>query len=269
MTAKPPMATAQRPQPDPAALVRQNAMGVALMGIDAVPAFVRGSSGDTARKNPPTDAAPVEADYPDSPQKRALENVRERYLADAPHKAFGYSFNKLVFGEGDPCARLMFIGEAPGADEDRTGRPFVGRAGALLNKMIGAMGLRRQDVYIANVLKVRPPNNATPTHEERAASAPYLFDQIAAIKPGVIVTLGLPASQVVLGSDLPMGKLRNNWAEFTHPDTKRFPGLVVPVMPTYHPAYLLRAYTAENRNMVWADLKKAMDRLGAAPAAGQ
>ncbi len=259
------MATTHRPQPDPAALVRQNAMGVALLGIEAVPAFARTSAGDASRKNPPTDAAPDAAEYPDSPQKRALEKVRERYLADAPHKAFGYSFNKLVFGEGDPRARLMFIGEAPGADEDRTGRPFVGRAGALLNNMIKAMGLRRQDVYIANVLKVRPPNNATPTHEERAASAPYLFDQIAAIMPEVIVTLGLPASQVVLGSDMPMGKLRNNWAEFTHPDTKRFPGLAIPVMPTYHPAYLLRAYTAENRNMVWADLKKAMEKLGGTP----
>lgn len=258
------MATAQRTPPDPAALVRQNAMGVALMGIDSVPAFSRRHPEEVggAKKNPLTEASPDTIDYPDSPQKKALEKVRERYLADAPHKAFGYSFTKLVFGEGDPCAKLMFIGEAPGADEDRTGRPFVGRAGALLNSMITAMGTRRQDVYIANVLKVRPPNNATPTHEERAASAPYLFDQIAAIRPLVIVTLGLPASQVVLGSDLSMGKLRNNWAEFRHPDAKRFPDVAVAVMPTYHPAYLLRAYTPENRNMVWADLKKAMDKLG-------
>lgn len=252
------------PSQDAAKLVRQNAFGAALMGIDAVPAFSRQSAAEVAaaKKLPPTDGAPEAVEYPDSPQSKALEKVRERYLADAPHKAFGYSFNKLVFGEGDPQARLMFIGEAPGADEDRTGRPFVGRAGALLNKMIGAMGLRRQDVYIANVLKCRPPNNATPTHEERAASAPYLFDQIAAIKPEVIVTLGLPASQVVLASDQSMGRLRSVWAEFHHPDQKRFPGLTVPVMPTYHPAYLLRAYTPENRNMVWADLKKAMDKLG-------
>jgi DNA polymerase len=266
--------TTPRPASDPAALVRQNALGVALMGIDAVPAFSRQPVvvEAAAKKNPPTDAAPDGVDYPDTPQKKALEKVRERYLVDAPHKAFGYSFNKLVFGEGDPCARLMFIGEAPGADEDRTGRPFVGRAGALLNNMIKAMGLRRQDVYIANVLKVRPPNNATPTHEERAASAPYLFDQIAAIKPEVIVTLGLPASQVVLASEQSMGRLRSVWAQFHHPDAKRFPDLTVPVMPTYHPAYLLRAYTPENRQMVWSDLKKAMDKLGLsgpATAAGQ
>ena len=250
--------------PDAAKIVRQHALGAALLGIDAVPAFSRSATADaaTAKKLPPNDAAPEPVEYPDSPNKKALEKVRERYLADAPHKAFGYSFNKLVFGEGDPQARLMFIGEAPGADEDRTGRPFVGRAGALLNNMIRAMGLRRQDVYIANVLKCRPPNNATPTHEERAASAPYLFDQIAAIKPEVIVTLGLPASQVVLGSDQSMGKLRSIWAEFHHPDQKKHAGLVVPVMPTYHPAYLLRAYTDENRKMVWADLKKAMDKLG-------
>ncbi|HYD02155.1 MAG TPA: uracil-DNA glycosylase [Phycisphaerales bacterium] len=264
------MATVRKPA-DPAALVRQNALGVALMGIEAVPAFTRSAAPEVAaaaaRKLPPVEGCPDAVDYPPSPQSKALEAVRQRYLADAPHNAFGYSFTNLVFGEGDPCAKLMFIGEAPGADEDRTGRPFVGRAGALLNNMIKAMGLRRQDVYIANVLKVRPPNNATPTHEERAASAPYLFDQIAAIRPQVIVTLGLPATQVVLGSDQSMGRLRSIWGEFRHPDTKRHPDVIVPVMPTYHPAYLLRAYTAENRNMVWADLKKAMDKLGLKGAA--
>ncbi|MFT3686500.1 MAG: uracil-DNA glycosylase [Phycisphaerales bacterium] len=250
--------------PDPAKLVRQNALGAALLGIDAVPAFSRSAAPDpeAAKRTPPTDASPDVAEYSDSPQRKALEKVRERYLADAPHKAFGYTFNKLVFGEGDPQAKLMFIGEAPGADEDRTGRPFVGRAGALLNNMIKAMGLRRQDVYIANVLKVRPPNNATPTHDERSASAPYLFDQVAAIRPQVIVTLGLPASQVVLASEQSMGRLRGTWAEFRHPKNA---DVVIPVMPTYHPAYLLRAYTAENRNMVWSDLKKAMERLGTKP----
>lgn len=250
-----------KPAPSPAKLIRQHALGAALMGLDAVPMFTRSKPGASTGQ-PPTEASPETVEYPETPNKKALEKVRERYLADAPHKAFGYTFNKLVFGEGDPCARLMFIGEAPGADEDRTGRPFVGRAGSLLNDMIKAMGLRRQDVYIANVLKVRPPNNATPTHEERAASAPYLFDQIAAIKPAVIVTLGLPASQVVLGSDQSMGKLRSVWAEFRHPDQKKHPGFTVPVMPTYHPAYLLRAYTPENRKMVWSDLRKAMEKLG-------
>jgi len=261
--------TAAKSQIDPVKAVRQDAMTAALLGLESLPAFRRASTSaaaaEAARKAPPTDASPETPDYPDTPNRRALEAVRERYLAEAPHKAFGYSFNKLVFGEGDPHARLMFIGEAPGADEDRTGRPFVGRAGALLNSMIVAMGLRRQDVYIANVLKVRPPNNATPTHEERIASAPYLFDQIAAIRPEVIVTLGLPATQVLLGTDQSMGRLRSVWAEFRHPDASRHPGLAVPVMPTYHPAYLLRSYTPENRKMVWADLKKAMDRLGLTP----
>jgi DNA polymerase len=258
------MPSTPKAQPDPAALVRQNAMGVALMGVESVAAFSRSAPVDaeTAKRTPPTDASPDVPEFPDSPQKKALEKVRERYLADAPHKAFGYTFNKLVFGEGDPQAKLMFIGEAPGADEDRTGRPFVGRAGALLNNMIKAMGLRRQDVYIANVLKCRPPNNATPTHEERAASAPYLFDQVAAIKPQVIVTLGLPASQVVLASDQSMGRLRGTWAEFRHPKAA---DVVIPVMPTYHPAFLLRSYTSENRAMVWSDLKKAMERLSLKP----
>lgn len=197
---------------------------------------------------------------------RALEAIRERYIADAPHDAFGFSFDKIVFGEGDPAAEVMFIGEAPGADEDRTGRPFVGRAGEMLNKWIGAMGLKRAEVYIANVLKVRPPNNATPTISEREASKPYLLQQIAAVQPKVIVTVGLPAAQVMLETSESMGKLRSVWAKVTVPGLDGKSKLSVDVMPTYHPAYILRAPTRENRNAVWADLKKVMERLGRAAA---
>ncbi|HHN78449.1 MAG TPA: uracil-DNA glycosylase [Phycisphaerales bacterium] len=161
----------------------------------------------------------------------------------------------------------MFIGEAPGADEDRTGRPFVGRAGQLLDKMISAMGLRREDVYITNVLKTRPPNNQTPTAEEARLCAPYLFEQIRIVAPEAIVTLGRPASQLVLGVTEPIGRLRGHWAEFPPDDPLIDAGDIgpIPVMPTYHPAFLLRQYTADNRARVWSDLQQVMDLLGLRP----
>lgn len=189
-----------------------------------------------------------------------LDDLRARYEADAPHKNFVTAHTTIVFGEGDPCARLMFVGEAPGEEEDRTGRPFVGRAGQLLDKMIVAMGLKRQDVYIANVLKTRPPNNATPTLDEARLCAPYLYEQIGIIFPQVIVTLGLPASRTLLGSMETMGKLRGRWAQFA--PTGHWTGEPIPVMPTYHPAYLLRNYTPQERGKVWSDLQLVMERLG-------
>lgn len=188
---------------------------------------------------------------------RALEALKARYIADAPHAPFIKSFTNIVFGEGDPCARLMFVGEAPGEEEDKTGRPFVGRAGQLLEKMIIAMGLSRESVYICNVLKVRPPNNATPTLEEAAASEPYLFEQIDIVAPEAIVTLGKSATSCVLKLNDAMGSMRGRWHDLPLPS-----GRVVPVMPTFHPAFLLRSYTDENRAKVWSDLKMVMTRLG-------
>ena len=214
-----------------------------------------------ARNAAPAAAAPVRKPTPTSADRTAaqaqLDAIRARYEADAPHKRFVTDHTNIVFGEGDPCARLMFIGEAPGAEEDRLGRPFVGKAGKLLDDMIVAMGLKREEVYIANVLKTRPPNNATPTHEEARLCAPYLFDQIRVIKPEVIVTLGLPATHLLLDTTEAMARLRSRWAVFTDPD-----GRDVPVMPTYHPAFILRAYTKENRQKVWSDLKMVMEVLG-------
>ncbi|MDX2146399.1 MAG: uracil-DNA glycosylase [Planctomycetota bacterium] len=189
--------------------------------------------------------------------------IRERYERDAPHQHFVTDHHTIVFGEGDPLARLMFVGEAPGEEEDRTGRPFVGRAGQLLDKMIVAMGLRREDVYITNVLKTRPPNNATPTLEEAQLCSPYLFDQIAAVQPEAIVTLGLPATRLLLSTSEAMARLRGRWSTFTDPA-----GREVAVMPTYHPAFLLRQYTPENRQKVWSDLQMVMDRLGLPRTAG-
>ena len=124
--------------------------------------------------------------------------------------------------------------------------------------MITAMGLAREQVYIANVLKTRPPNNATPTVEEARLCEPYLHEQIAIINPEVIVTLGLPASRLILDSSESMGRLRGRWAEYAGPGID---GLRVPVMPTYHPAFLLRSYTPENRKKVWSDLQMVMARL--------
>lgn len=198
-----------------------------------------------------------------------LEALRARYEQDAPHQHFNTSFTSIVFGEGSPTADLMFVGEAPGEQEDITGRPFVGRAGQLLEKMIVAMGFSRESVYICNVLKTRPPNNATPTSEEARLCAPYLLEQIRIIAPRVIVTLGLPASHLLLGSTSPMRSLRGRWHEFPpapspigivgDQDVGEYPR--VQVMPTYHPAYLLRSYTEENRRKVWSDLQMVMERL--------
>jgi uracil-DNA glycosylase len=159
-----------------------------------------------------------------------------------------------VFGEGDADAKLMFIGEGPGENEDLQGRPFVGRAGELLNKMIAGMGLRREQVFIANVVKCRPPNNRVPLPEEVARCTPYLERQIEIIRPRVIVTLGLPATQYMLQSKLAMGKLRGNWHAWRG----------IQLMPTYHPAYLLRNYTDAARAAVWSDLQQVMKALGLA-----
>lgn len=206
----------------------------------------------------PDSAAPARALTPEQARaQQALDALRARYEEEAPHKPFIETYTNIVFGEGDPRARLMFIGEAPGEQEDLSGRPFVGRAGQLLEKMINAMGLARADVYIANVMKVRPPNNATPTTEEALASAPFLYEQIDIVRPEAIVTLGLPSTRIILSSDATMASMRGVWATFTTPAKH-----TIPVMPTYHPAYLLRAYTTENRAKVWSDLLKVVEKLG-------
>jgi DNA polymerase len=157
-----------------------------------------------------------------------------------------------VFGEGDPDAKIFFIGEGPGQTEDETGRPFVGRAGELLDKMINAMGLRREQVFIANIVKCRPPGNREPAPDEVATCTPYLERQLEIIRPKVIVTLGRPAAQHMLQSKLSMGRLRGNWQYWRG----------IKLMPTFHPAFLLRSYTPENRAAVWSDLQQVMVELG-------
>ena len=169
-----------------------------------------------------------------------------------------------VFGEGSPAARLVFIGEGPGEEEDRTGRPFVGRAGELLNQMIGAMGLKRSDVYICNIVKCRPPSNRAPAADEADACCDYLFRQLQILAPEVIVTLGNPSTQKLLGTTVGITKLRGQWQKLP----MLLPGLGgIDVLPTFHPAFVLRQYTADVRGKVWADLKLVMDRLGLSPPA--
>jgi DNA polymerase len=164
--------------------------------------------------------------------------------------------NRTVFGDGDPHARLMLIGEGPGAEEDRTGLPFVGRAGELLTKIIQAIDLRREQVYIANIVKCRPPGNREPQPDEVAACRGYLEAQIDAIRPGVIVALGRVAAQSLLGNATPIGKMRGQW--FTVRD--------VPTMVTYHPAALLR--NPAFKRPTWEDMQLVRDRLRALADSG-
>ncbi|MBI1909534.1 MAG: uracil-DNA glycosylase [Deltaproteobacteria bacterium] len=178
-----------------------------------------------------------------------LVKIREE-IGDCTRCKLSQGRTKIVFGTGNPSAALMFIGEGPGHDEDIQGEPFVGRAGQLLTKIIEAMGLKRSDVYIANVVKCRPPNNRTPEPDEIATCSPFLIKQVLAIGPKVIVTLGNPATQTLLETQQGVTSLRGRFFNWQG----------VSLMPTYHPAFLLR-----NPNMkkpVWEDMQKVMEKLG-------
>jgi len=172
------------------------------------------------------------------------------------------SRTNAVFGEGDPDADLVFVGEGPGQEEDRTGRPFVGRAGELLTKMIAAMGLTRQQVFICNLVKCRPPGNRAPAPEEIQACWDYLVRQLQIIQPKVIVTLGNPATQNLLNTRVGITRMRGQWQRLG-PLTSGLEG--VAVMPTFHPAYLLRNYSLDTRSKVWSDLQQVMAALGLKP----
>lgn len=166
---------------------------------------------------------------------------------------------QTVFGQGGSSARLVFVGEGPGFEEDKQGQAFVGPAGQLLTKMIVAMGTSRGEVYICNVVKCRPPENRTPQADEILACVPYLHEQLAIIRPEIIVALGAPAAKTLLNTAESIGKLRGRFHEYQG-QGELGAGLSIRVMPTYHPAYLLR--TPEDKVKVWADLQLVMAELG-------
>lgn len=186
-----------------------------------------------------------------SPKIKSLEDIRT-WLGECKRCGLCEGRNKIVFGSGNSNAKLMFIGEGPGAEEDKTGFPFVGRAGTLLTKIIEAMGFTREDVYIANIVKCRPPGNRVPAPEEIESCIPFLKAQIEIIQPKMIVALGLTAASTLTGNDSTMGLLRGRF----HPlawDSKRS------LMATYHPAYLLRNPAA--KKIVWEDMKLVVKQL--------
>lgn len=194
---------------------------------------------------PPAVAAAV------SPADRAAAlRVIQEEIGDCTRCALHTGRTNLVFGDGDPNARLMFVGEGPGAEEDAQGLPFVGKAGQLLNNMIGAMGLKREEVYIANVVKCRPPQNRTPEPDEANTCSPFLFRQIDVIRPELIVALGATAATYLLGQRQPLAGLRGRVHAW------RGSKLIV----TYHPAFLLR--DPRQKKEAWADLQIAMRELG-------
>jgi len=184
-----------------------------------------------------------------SPVPLSLEEVRGQ-IGDCRLCKLCQHRTQIVFGVGNPKAELVFVGEGPGADEDRQGIPFVGRAGQLLTKMIEAMRFSRDEVYICNVVKCRPPDNRNPEPDEIKACQPFLKAQLDAIRPKVLVALGKFAVHTLLADTTPITKLRGRWREYQG----------IPLMPTYHPAYLLRN-PVEKKN-AWLDLQSVMQRLG-------
>ena len=220
------VAEERAPQPASTEPLAPTIAGPATSGV-AVPAFI-----------------PVE--------RPRLDEVR-RSLGDCRRCKLCSGRKNIVFGVGNPRARLVFVGEGPGAEEDTQGIPFVGAAGQLLTRMIQAMGLSRDDVYICNVVKCRPPGNRNPEPDEITACQPFLQGQLEAIGPEVIVALGKFAAQTLLRSDTPITRLRGQWRQYVG----------VPLMPTFHPAYLLR--NPAEKKAAWTDLQAVMERLQLPP----
>jgi uracil-DNA glycosylase len=183
-----------------------------------------------------------------APAAEALEALRAEIGADCRRCRLCEKRTRVVFGVGDAAARLMFVGEGPGADEDAQGEPFVGRAGQLLNKIIEAIGLRREQVYIANVVKCRPPENRTPLPDEMEICGQFLFRQLLVLQPKAICVLGSTAAKALLGTKEGITRLRGNWQRWRD----------IPVLPTYHPSFLLRPYNQNAKREAWEDLKKVL-----------
>ncbi|MBE2252121.1 MAG: uracil-DNA glycosylase [Myxococcus sp.] len=210
------------------------------------PVATRAPAATTPAARPPAPAAAVAA----APvARRPLDEIR-RELGDCQRCKLCSGRKTIVFGSGNPRAELVFVGEGPGEDEDRQGVPFVGKAGQLLTKMIEAMKFSRDDVYICNVVKCRPPDNRNPEPDEIAACEPFLKAQLASLQPKVIVALGKFASQTLLRDSTPITRLRGQWREYQG----------IALMPTFHPAYLLRQ--PDEKRVAWLDLQEVMKRFG-------
>ena len=211
------------------------------------------SAGDVEQKRAPADplAEPTVGGATTLPELRSV-------IGDCQRCKLAGHRTQIVYGVGNPEADLVFVGEAPGRDEDQRGEPFVGRAGQLLTEIIvKGMKLKREDVYIANIIKCRPPQNRNPEADEIAACEPFLIRQLALIEPKAIVALGTFAAQALLKTRTPITRLRGTWADYQG----------IPLMPTFHPAYLLR--NPGDKRLVWQDIQQVMARLGlpvAAPA---
>jgi uracil-DNA glycosylase len=247
------------PNPDPAII--RSSIGAYLeelreSGIDGFPAdasydeLQRVAYG-TAPEEVGPDPALATAAAEGEDDHETLENVRKN-LGDCRRCKLGTTRKNIVFGSGNPKARLVFVGEGPGADEDEKGEPFVGDAGRMLTRIITAMGIKREDVYICNVVKCRPPGNRNPESDEIEACSPFLLRQIKSIKPEAIVALGKFAAQTLLETKEPISKLRGRFRDFHG----------IPLMPTYHPSYLLR--TGGNSDSfwdVWGDMTQVLQLL--------
>ncbi len=215
------------------------------LGIDGVRLEPEWHARDSEPTEPTEPTEPAEPTAPSEATRIPLQLIKDDLGADCSRcKLHTLGRTQVVFGVGNPDADLMFVGEAPGADEDIQGEPFVGRAGQLLTKIIEAIGLKREDVYIANVIKCRPPGNRNPEPDEVEQCAPFLFRQIDTVKPKVIVALGKFAAQCLLRTNDPITRIRGR--EFKYRDAI--------LMPTYHPAYLLRTPSAKRE--VWEDMKR-------------
>ena len=218
-------------------------------GVEDVDVPAPSAAGRRGRGAERTTSPLAAARAPEAPDSEtALQIVRDD-LGECTRCGLHRNRTNIVFGVGDPKARLVFVGEGPGADEDLRGEPFVGRAGQLLTRIIESMGMERKHVYIANVVKCRPPENRTPLPDEIATCSPFLFQQIMAIRPRVVVCLGTPAAQTVLGTRDTITRLRGTFHDIGG----------IRVMPTFHPAYLLRNPSAKRE--VWDDMKKVMAEL--------
>ncbi|MCH7813551.1 MAG: uracil-DNA glycosylase [Planctomycetes bacterium] len=219
------------------------------------PTAVRPASGRPAAAPPHAKAESITGDEERAARLRVMDHDHVR---DCQKCSLAQTRTNTVFGQGSASARLVFVGEAPGFDEDRQGLAFVGRAGKLLTRMIQAMNLTREEVFICNVLKCRPPDNRDPAPDEVSACSPYLMQQLEIIRPEVIVALGAPAARTLLRTTDGIGRLRGRFHDFYIDGP--LGGDPTPLMPTYHPAYLLRS--PQQKAKSWADLQQVMVRLG-------